>query len=70
MDIAQFKAYVTCTATLDRGQVCSLSSSNTFTYPLFIYSDTNPNLITFLTLVLGTKDSQSLFSFRFTNMET
>jgi hypothetical protein len=33
MDEAQFKAYVTCTATLDRDQVPSLSSSNGLTYP-------------------------------------
>jgi hypothetical protein len=32
MDVAQFKACVTCTATLDRDQVPSLSSSNGFTY--------------------------------------
>jgi hypothetical protein len=45
MDVAQFKACVTCTATLDRDRVSSLSSSNGFKYPLFIYSNTNPNLI-------------------------
>jgi hypothetical protein len=33
MDVAQFKAYVTCTATLDRDQLPSLSSSNGFAYP-------------------------------------
>jgi hypothetical protein len=33
MDVAQFKARVTCTATLDRDQVPSLLSSNGFTYP-------------------------------------
>jgi hypothetical protein len=33
MDVAQFEACVTCTATLDRDQVPSLSSSNGFTYP-------------------------------------
>jgi hypothetical protein len=44
MDVAQFKACVTCTATLDRDQVPSLSSSG-FAYSLFIYSNTNPNLI-------------------------
>jgi hypothetical protein len=55
MDVAQFKACITCTATIDRDQVPSLSSSDGFTYPLFIYSNTNPNLITFLTLILGTK---------------
>jgi hypothetical protein len=59
MDVAQFKAYVTCTVTLD--QVPSLSSSSGFTYPLFIYSNTNSNLITFLTLILGSKVLQSLF---------
>jgi hypothetical protein len=31
MDVAQFKACVTCTATLDTDQVPSLSSSNGFT---------------------------------------
>jgi hypothetical protein len=46
MDVAQFKACVTCAATIDRAQVPSLSS--------------NPNLITFLTLILGTKVPQSL----------
>jgi hypothetical protein len=33
MDVAQFKTRVTCTATLHRDQVPSLSSSNGFTYP-------------------------------------
>jgi hypothetical protein len=33
IDAAQFKACVTCTATLDRDQVPSLSSSNSFAYP-------------------------------------
>jgi hypothetical protein len=33
MDVAQFKACVTCTATLDRDQEPSLSGSNGFTYP-------------------------------------
>jgi hypothetical protein len=33
MDVAQFKACVTCTATLDRDQVPSLSSCNGFMYP-------------------------------------
>jgi hypothetical protein len=33
LDFAQFKACVTCTATLDRDQVSSLSSSNGFAYP-------------------------------------
>jgi hypothetical protein len=33
MDVAQFKACITCTATLDRDQVPGLSSSNGFTYP-------------------------------------
>jgi hypothetical protein len=33
MDVAQFKACVTCTATLDRDQIPSLSSSDGFTYP-------------------------------------
>jgi hypothetical protein len=61
MDVAQFKARVTCTETLDTDQVPSLSSSNGFTYPLFIYSNTNPNLITILTLILGTKVPQSFF---------
>jgi hypothetical protein len=32
MDVAQFKACVTCTATLDRDQVPSVSCSNDFTY--------------------------------------
>jgi hypothetical protein len=45
MDVAQFKAYVTCTATVDRDQVPSLLNSNGFTYPLLIYSNTNPILI-------------------------
>jgi hypothetical protein len=61
MDVAQFKACVMCTATIDRDQVPSLSSSNGFTYPLLIYSNTNPSLITYLTLTLGTKVPQSLF---------
>jgi hypothetical protein len=34
MDVTQFKACVTCTATIDRDQVPSLSSSNGFTCPL------------------------------------
>jgi hypothetical protein len=33
IDVALFKACVTCTATLDRHQVPSLSTSNGFTYP-------------------------------------
>jgi hypothetical protein len=33
MDVAQFKVCVTCTATLDRDQVPSLSSSNSFMNP-------------------------------------
>jgi hypothetical protein len=33
MDVAQYKACVTCTATLDRDQVPSLSTSNGFAYP-------------------------------------
>jgi hypothetical protein len=33
MDTAQFKACVMCTATLDRDQVPSRSSSNDYTYP-------------------------------------
>jgi hypothetical protein len=33
IDVAQFKACVTCTATLDRDQVPILSSSNGFAYP-------------------------------------
>jgi hypothetical protein len=61
MYVAQFRARVTCTATLDIHQVPCLSSSNGFTYPLFIYSNTNPNLIMFLTLILGTKVPQALF---------
>jgi hypothetical protein len=61
MDLAQFKACVTCTATIDRYQVSSLSRGNGFTYPLFIYSNTNHKLIKFLTLILGTKVPQSLF---------
>jgi hypothetical protein len=61
MDVVQFKACVTCTATIARDQVPSLSSSNSFTCPLFIYSNTNPNLIMFLTLIPGTKVPQSLF---------
>jgi hypothetical protein len=32
IDVAQFKAYVTCTATLDRDQVPSPSSTNSFMY--------------------------------------
>jgi hypothetical protein len=40
MDVAQFKACLTCTATLDIDQIPSLSSSNSFT---------------FSTLILGTK---------------
>jgi hypothetical protein len=60
MDVAQFKACVTCPATLDRVQVPSLSSSNGFTFPLLIYSNTNPNLITLLTLILGIKVPQTL----------
>jgi hypothetical protein len=35
MDVVQFKACVTCTATVDRDQVTSLSSSNGFAYPLY-----------------------------------
>jgi hypothetical protein len=35
IDVAQFKACVTCTATPDRDQVPSLSSSNFFVYPLY-----------------------------------
>jgi hypothetical protein len=62
MDVTQFKACVTCAETIDRDQVPSLSSSNGFTYPLFIYSNTDPSLITFLTLILVTKVPQSLFS--------
>jgi hypothetical protein len=61
MDVAQFKECVTCTATLDRHEVPSLSSSIGFTYPLFTYSNTNPNLITFLTLILGIKFPQTFF---------
>jgi hypothetical protein len=34
MDVAQFKARVTCIVTLHSDQVPSLSSSNGFTYPL------------------------------------
>jgi hypothetical protein len=41
IDVAQFKACVTCTATVDRDQVPSLSSSDGFT---------------FSTLILGSKD--------------
>jgi hypothetical protein len=52
MDVAQFKACVTHTATIDGDQAPSLSNSNGFTYPLFIYSNTNPNLMTFLMLIL------------------
>jgi hypothetical protein len=40
MDVAQFEACVTRTATLDRDRVPSLSSSNGFTYPLLIFSNT------------------------------
>jgi hypothetical protein len=36
IDVAQFKACVICTATLDRDQVPSLSSSNGFTYPPYL----------------------------------
>jgi hypothetical protein len=53
MDVAQFNACVTCTATIDRDQVPGLSSSNGFMYPLFIYSNTNPNLITFFNVNPG-----------------
>jgi hypothetical protein len=35
MDAAHFQACVTCTATLDTGQVPSLSSSNCFAYPSY-----------------------------------
>jgi hypothetical protein len=35
MDVAQFKACVTCTVRLDGDQVPSPSSSNGFTYPLY-----------------------------------
>jgi hypothetical protein len=35
MDVAQFKACVTCTATIDRDQVLSPLSSNGFTYNNF-----------------------------------
>jgi hypothetical protein len=55
MDVAQFKACATCTATIDRDQVPSLSTSNGCTYPLLIYSNTRPNLIKFLMLILGAK---------------
>jgi hypothetical protein len=58
MDLVQLKTCVTCTATIDRDQVPSLSS---FTYHLFIYSNSNTNIIRFLTLILGTKVPQSLF---------
>jgi hypothetical protein len=58
MDISQFKA---CAATIDRYQAPGLSSSNGFTFPLFIYSNTNSDLFMFLTLILGTKVPQSLF---------
>jgi hypothetical protein len=61
MDVAQFKACVTCTATIDRDQVPSLSTNNGSTYSLFIYSNINPNLITFLTLLLWTKVPHSIF---------
>jgi hypothetical protein len=33
IDVAQFKACITCTATVDRDKVPSLSSSNGFAYP-------------------------------------
>jgi hypothetical protein len=33
IDVVQFKACVSCTATLDRDQVPSLSTSNGFAYP-------------------------------------
>jgi hypothetical protein len=33
IDVAQFNACVTCTATLDRDQVPSLSKTNGFAYP-------------------------------------
>jgi hypothetical protein len=36
MDVAQFNACVSCTATLDRYQVPSLSSSNGFTFSTLI----------------------------------
>jgi hypothetical protein len=35
MDIVQFKACVTCAATVDRVQVPSLSSTNGFTHPQY-----------------------------------
>jgi hypothetical protein len=47
MDVAQFKARITCTVAIKRDKVPSLLSSNGFTYPLLIYSITNSNLITF-----------------------
>jgi hypothetical protein len=58
---AQVKAPVTCTATIDKNQVPSPLRSNGFTYALLIYSNTNPSLITFLTLILLIKVPQSLF---------
>jgi hypothetical protein len=36
MDVAQFQACVTCTATVNRDQVPSLSSSNGFVYPPYL----------------------------------
>jgi hypothetical protein len=63
MDVAQFKVCIMCTATIDGDQVPSLSCSNIFTYPFFLYSNTNSNLIMFLSLILGTKVPQSLFSY-------
>jgi hypothetical protein len=60
MDMLSLR-HVTYAVTIDRAQIPSLSSSNSFTYPLFVYSHKNPNLITFLTLILGTRVPQSPF---------
>jgi hypothetical protein len=50
MDVAQYKTCVTRTATRDRDQVRSLSIGNGFIHPSFIYSNTNPNLLTIQSL--------------------
>jgi hypothetical protein len=46
MDAAQFKACVTCTATLDRDQIPRLSSSNGFTYPPLSNAFASERLVT------------------------
>jgi hypothetical protein len=60
MDVIQFNACVTCTATRDEIPVYqAVPALRTF----FIYSNINPNLMTFLRLILGTKVHQSLSFF-------